>query len=107
MALAASILAARIHVPAERIADFCRRWKIAELSLFGSVLREDFSAASDIDVLVEFSPEAAWSLYDWVYMGEELSVLFGRRADLVSKRGLRNPYRRENILGSREVIYAA
>jgi uncharacterized protein len=107
MAQATSILAARINVPAERIAEFCRRWKIAELSLFGSVLREDFSAASDIDVLVEFSPEAAWSLYDWVDMGEELSVLFGRRADLVSKRGLRNPYRREAILGSREIIYAA
>ena len=107
MAQTTSILAARINVPAERIAEFCRRWKIAELSLFGSVLREDFSASSDIDVLVEFSPEAAWSLYDWVDMGDELTVLFGRRADLVSKRGLRNPYRRDSILGSREVIYAA
>lgn len=91
----------------EQIAAFCRKWKIAEFSLFGSVLREDFGPESDVDVLVNFAPDAAWSLFDWVDMVEELKTLFGRDVDLVDKSGLRNPYRRHAILNSRQVIYAA
>jgi hypothetical protein len=62
---------------------FCRRWRIAELSLFGSVLRPDFRPDSDIDVLVTFSPDAMWSGWDLVTIEKELAALFGRKVDLV------------------------
>ena len=96
-----------IEIPRDDIEDFCRRWKVTEFSLFGSVLREDFRPESDVDVLIEFAEDADWSLYDWVDMIEELKVIFAREVDLVSKRGLRNPFRRRAILSSREVVYAA
>lgn len=97
----------RIPLPLERLDSFCRKWKLQELALFGSVLREDFSPQSDIDVLVTFSPEAQWSLFDFVEMKEELEELFGREVDLVSRGGLRNPFRRHEILSTRQVVYAA
>jgi uncharacterized protein len=81
----------KIDIPMDRIRNFCRKWKIAEFSLFGSVLREN----------------AGWDLFDWVDMIEELKGIFGREVDLVSKNGLRNPFRRQRILTSREVLYAA
>lgn len=96
-----------IDVPKDQIAAFCRKWQIVELALFGSVLRDTFRSDSDIDVLVAFAPDAPWSLYDWVDMIDELKVIFGREIDLVSKDGLRNPFRRHEILTTREVIYAA
>lgn len=77
-----------------------------EFSLFGSVLREDFAPTSDIDVLISFLPEAPWSLFDWVEMRDELAELFGRRVDLVEKEALRNPFRRQRILMTKEVVYA-
>jgi len=97
----------RIPLPLNEIEAFCRRWKVAELSLFGSVLRDDFGPESDVDVLISFQKDAGWSLYEWVDMQEELRKLFGRDVDLVSMRGLRNPFRRQRILSTREVIYAA
>lgn len=97
----------QIDIPREAITAFCKKWKVAELSLFGSILREDFSPGSDVDVLVSFAEDAGWSLYDWVDMIEELKEIFGREVDLVSKKGLRNPFRRHNILNNRAVIYAA
>ncbi|HEY2736803.1 MAG TPA: nucleotidyltransferase family protein [Thermoanaerobaculia bacterium] len=100
-------LKARIAVPTEKIDAFCRKWGIRELALFGSVLREDFSPQSDVDVLVAFAPEAQRSLFDLVEMKDELAGLFGREADLVSQRGLRNPFRRHEILNTRRVLYAA
>lgn len=98
----------KFEVPKDRIADFCRRWKITEFALFGSVLRDDFQPDSDVDVLVNFAEDARWSLFDLVSMQEELSVIFGREVDLVSRRGIehsRNPIRREAILSSAEVVY--
>lgn len=97
-------------VPKEKIADFCRRWKISELALFGSVLRADFRPESDIDVLVTFAPDARWTLLDHVDMQDELKALFRRNVDLISRRGIersRNSIRRKEILESAEVIYAA
>ena len=91
----------------DRIARFCRRWKVREFSLFGSVLREDFGPQSDVDVLVSFAPEAHWGLSEMAQMTEELEALFGRPIHLVEKEALRNPFRRHTILASREVIYAA
>jgi predicted nucleotidyltransferase len=97
----------RIAVPASALDAFCRRWNVRELSLFGSVLREDFSPDSDVDVLVAFEPEARRSLFDLVEMRDELMELFGRDVDLVSQGGLRNPFRRHEILTTRQVLYAA
>lgn len=96
-----------IGVPTERLAEFCRKWKVTELALFGSVLREDFGPDSDVDVLVELAPDHGLSLFDWVEMIDELKAIFGRDVDLVSKRGLRNPFRRHRILTTRQVIHAA
>lgn len=90
----------------DRIEGFCRKWKIRRFSLFGSVLREDFGPASDVDVLVSFRPDSTWDLLDLVDMRDELAALFGREVDLVEEEGLRNPFRRSNILATRQVIYA-
>lgn len=90
-----------------RIADFSRRWKIAELALFGSVLRDDFAEDSDVDVLVSFDPAATWSLWDLTAMQDELASIIGRKVDLVEKEGLRNPFRRQFILSGRKVIHVA
>jgi uncharacterized protein len=90
-----------------QIADFCRRWKIIELALFGSVLREDFRPDSDIDVLVSFEPGAPWTLWDLSRMRIELEEIFGREVDLVEKKALRNPFRRQAILASQRIVYAA
>ena len=89
-------------MPQERIADFCRRWNIAEFALFGSVLRDDFRPDSDVDVLVSFAPEANWGLVDLVDMQLELSEIFGRNVDLVERSGLQNPFMRREILNSLE-----
>ena len=84
--------------------------KIREFALFGSVLREDFSPHSDIDVLVTFSEDAEHSLFDLVHMEDELEALFGRSVDVVSRRGVqasRNYIRKNAILNSAEAIYAS
>ena len=100
-------MSARIAFDEAKIAEFCRKWRIAEFALFGSVLRDDFRPDSDVDVLVSFHPDAPWSLFDFVDMQEELKVLFGRDVNLVEAEGLRNPFRRRSILRSKEVIHAA
>jgi predicted nucleotidyltransferase len=97
----------RIEASPDNLAHFCSKWKISELSLFGSVLREDFRPDSDIDVLAIFTPEARWSLFSLSRMQDELSGILGRSVDLVDSRGLRNPYRRREILATKEVVYAA
>lgn len=97
----------RVDIPRGRIAEFCRKWKVAEFSLFGSILRDDFGPDSDVDVLVSFDPAATWDLFDLVTMRDELMAMFGRAVDLVEKEGLRNPFRQRRILSTREVIYAA
>jgi len=89
------------------VAAFCHKWHVRELSFFGSVLRDDFSPESDIDILVELEPEHGLDLFDWVDMREELKLLFQRDIDLVSKGGLKNPIRKKAILSSARVVYAA
>ena len=86
---------------------FCRKWQVAELSLFGSALSDQFRPDSDVDILVTFAPDAGWSLMDWADMVDELEEIFGRPVDLVEKQGLRNPFRRKAILDSAQVIHAA
>lgn len=97
----------QIDMPKESLAEFCRRWKIVELSLFGSVLRDDFSPDSDIDVLVTFETDAGWSGFDLVDMTDELQAIFDRKVDLVEKSAIRNPFRRKRIMDHNEVVYAA
>lgn len=94
----------------EKIADYCRRWKIIEFAIFGSALREDFSQESDIDVLVTFDKEAHWTLFDMVDMREELKELFGCDVDLISRRGIessQNYLRRKEILSTAKVIHVS
>jgi len=74
---------------------------------FGSVLSDAFRPDSDVDVLVELQPEHGLTLYDWVDMIDELKAIFGRDVDLVAKGGLKNPFRRKEILRTAKVIYAA
>lgn len=95
----------RIPASAEQIAAFCQRWKIVEFAFFGSVLRDDFHAGSDIDVLVTFSPSSQWSLFDWVDMKDELETLLARTVDIVDQDSLKNPYRRQEILNTRRNVY--
>lgn len=97
----------QIQVPQDEIDEFCRRWRIRELALFGSVLRENFDGDSDVDVLVSFCDGVQWSLYEWVDMIEELKGVFGRNVDLLSRHALRNPFRRHEILSTQEVLYVA
>jgi len=101
---------AQIPVDKAKIAAFCRRWQIAQLAFFGSVLREDFRPDSDVDVLVSFSTEACHTLFDLVRMQDELKRMLGREVDIVSRRGLeasRNYLRRDEILNSAEVVYGS
>ncbi len=97
------------NLPVSRqvIAEFCRRHHITEFAFFGSVLRDDFRPDSDVDVLVTFAPEARPSLMDLALMQDELERLLGRDVDLVEKPGLRNPFRRREILRSMQVVYAS
>ena len=97
----------QIGVDRDRVAEFCRKWRVKELAIFGSALRDDFAPDSDVDVLVELQPDHGLGLYDWVDMIDELSAIFGRKVDLVAKGGLRNPFRRREILRSAEVVYAS
>ena len=89
------------------IASLAKKYRIKELALFGSVLREDFNEESDIDVLVQFDKGADLSLFDLFDIQEEFEQVFGREIDLVEKEGLRNPYRRRRILDTAKVVYAA
>lgn len=97
-----------IPIPTHELEVFCRKWMVQELSLFGSALREDFNEGSDVDLLVSFLPGAAMTFEGFLEMREELSKLFGgREIDLVEKRLLKNPFRRHEILTTREIVYAA
>jgi hypothetical protein len=77
------------------------------MSVFGSIVRADFRADSDVDVLVSFEPDAGWTLLDLVTIRQDMAALFGRPVDLIEEAALRNPYRRAAILESRQLVYAA
>jgi predicted nucleotidyltransferase len=97
----------KIRIPRKKIAEFCHRWKVAEFSLFGSVLREDFRPDSDVDVLVTFVPNAEINLFDLVQMKLDLEKLFHRPVDVIEKDALENPFRKREILRTAQVVYAA
>ena len=98
-----------IKLSIEEIKKFCDRWKIIEFALFGSVLRKDFRSDSDIDVMVQFHPQATPTFYNLEEMEAELKTIFNRKVDLVTRQGIessRNYLRRHEILFSAKVIYA-
>jgi predicted nucleotidyltransferase len=100
----------RLGVLPEQITDFCQRWKITQFALFGSVLRQDFHANSDIDVLVTFAPDAQKGLLTLAQMKHELEGMFGREVDLLTQKSIEqspNQVRRRNILTSAQVVYVA
>ena len=90
--------------------DWCDRWRVQELYLFGSVLRDDFQPAhSDIDVMVTFTSEAKWG-FEFVSMKQELETLFERKVDLLTKASVeksQNWIRRQEILGTARLLYVA
>jgi uncharacterized protein len=95
-------------VPRVVLARVCQRWRIRELALFGSVLRPDFRPDSDIDLLVTFAPDAAWSGWDLVTIEADLTRLFGRKVDLVERAAVErsaNWIRRRHILTHAEPLY--
>jgi hypothetical protein len=95
-----------IEIPQERIAEFCRRNHIRRLSLFGSILRDDFRPESDIDVLVEFEPGQVPGLLRMVGLEIELSAMLARKADLRTAAELSRHFR-ENVLKEAKVQYVA
>ena len=105
-----AILGTRIPALPDEVAAYCKRWRILELALFGSVLREDFGPHSNIDVLVKFAPGPTPGLLGIVRMERELSELFGRQVDVVTHGAVensRNPIRRQAILDTAQNVYAA
>ena len=98
----------RIPLPMEDIARFCRRWSIARLEVFGSVLRDDFRPDSDLDLVATYAPQARWSLLDRVRMKLELEALLGRQVDLLNRRALEKAKRHAraaSILAQTQPLY--
>lgn len=98
-----------IALPKDAIVDLCNRWRIEKFYLFGSVLRSDFHGNSDIDVMVEFSPEAHWG-WDIVLIKNELEAIFAHKVDLMTKKSIeesRNWARKEEILSTSRLIYVS
>ncbi len=100
----------RLGILPAQLVEFCQRWGIAELALFGSVLRDDFRDDSDVDMLITFAPNARKGLLTIAKMQHELEPLLNRKIDLVSKKSIEqshNAIRRQVILASAQVIYGA
>ena len=96
----------RIEMPREKLAEFCRKNHIRRLSIFGSILRDDFGPESDVDFLVEFEPGRTPGLFGIAGMEIELSAMIGRKADLRTAGDL-SRYFRDEVLGEAEVQYAS
>jgi uncharacterized protein len=97
-----------IAIPQKEIDVFCQRWQLVEFALFGSILREDFDAESDVDVMLSFREGAGHTLFDIVKMGDELESIFGRKVDILTRKSVEqseNYIRRREILSSAQVIY--
>ena len=111
MRASVGIVTERLGVSPDELGSYCRRWRIVEMSLFGSVLRDDFGPESDVDVLVRFQADVMRRYDDVIAMEDELAELFGRRVDLIDYRAIvdwsENYIRRKAILESAQVIFAA
>ena len=89
------------------VVRMCKKYSIIELSIFGSSIRNDFTKKSDVDILVSFEHDSKINLFDIMDLEKEFSLLLGREIDIVEKESLKNPIRRDIILSTREIIYAA
>ena len=96
-----------IELHPEQIERFCQRFGVEQLALFGSVLRKDFGPSSDVDVLLKFKPGHGFTFENTPEIEDALGQLFGRRVDVIELGQIRNPLRREAIMNSHRVIYAA
>ena len=97
-----------LDLPIDKIANFCQRWQVIEFALFGSVLRDDFRPDSDIDIMVQFHPDAHPTLVTLDQMEAELQTIFHRDIDLITRQGIessRNYLRRNAILSSAQTVY--
>lgn len=102
-------IAAHIPIPDDKIDNFCRKWGVKQLELFGSVLRDDFRPdRSDVDIMMILSPERRYTLFDIVHMEEELAGLFGRKVHLTERSTVEkseNYIRRQSILSEAQLVY--
>jgi hypothetical protein len=96
-----------LDVSRETLAHFCQKWQIIEFALFGSAARGELRPDSDIDVMVQFAPEARHGLYELVDIEAELQAMFGREVDVLTTKEIRNPFRRRSIMRDMTVLYAA
>lgn len=102
-------MTAHIAIRPDQLAAFCERWRVTELALFGSVVRDDFGPESDVDVLASFDPRARHTLLDIVRLQDELSPVLGRKVELIERAAVeqsRNHIRRKAILQAAGTIYA-
>lgn len=94
----------------QEVVKFCQKWQVTEFALFGSILRDDFSAASDVDILVTFDSQAKQSLFDLIQIRAELKQLLGRKVDVLTRKSVEQSHnwlRKQNILNSIRVIYVS
>lgn len=96
----------QIDIPLNRLTDICQRYEVSELAMFGSILRRDFRDDSDVDLLVEFKPDAEIGFLTLARMQRELTAIFRRPVDLVPKAGLK-PKIRQEVLSTMKVLYAS
>ncbi len=94
----------------KEVVKFCQKWQVTEFALFGSILSDDFTANSDVDVLITFAPQSRRSLFDLVQMRTELKQLLGRKVDVLTRKSVEQSHnwlRKQNILNSARVIYVS
>ena len=91
----------------QAIDEFCRRWHVAELWMFGSAARGEMTPSSDVDLMIRFKAGSEISTWDWPAMTDQLESIFGSRVDLLTQAVLDNPFRRQSILADRQVLFAA
>jgi uncharacterized protein len=97
----------KIDIDENIIISLAIKYNIKELAIFGSALREDFDEKSDIDILIQFKDNKEYSYFDIMEIKDDFEIKLGKEVDIIEKDGLRNPYRRESILNTAKVIYAA
>jgi predicted nucleotidyltransferase len=95
----------QIELPMDEIAALCEKWRITELAVFGSVLRDDFRPDSDVDLLVTFEHDAPWDLFDIVDIKDEFAAILNRHVDIVEPSAVTNPYARKEIQETSQVVY--
>ena len=98
-----------IDLDTEAVQAFCRKWKITELCVFGSILRDDFRPESDVDFLADFDDDAEWDLFDHMDMEDELAGIVGRPVDLLTKYSVetsQNRFYKKEILSTAEPVVA-